>query len=68
VRWNGADRTTTFVSATQLTVTISAADIATAGTAQVTVFTPAPGGGTSSPLSFSIINLAPSSPTSLLAN
>jgi hypothetical protein len=38
VRWNGANRTTTFVSSTQLTAAISAADISTAGTANVTVF------------------------------
>ena len=38
---------TTFVSATRLTTSIAAADVATAGTVPVTVFTPAPGGGTS---------------------
>ncbi|MDD1657333.1 MAG: lectin like domain-containing protein [Methanomicrobiales archaeon] len=54
VRWNGADRTTTYVSATQLTTAIPAADIATAGTASVTVYTPAPGGGTSSAREFTI--------------
>ncbi len=54
VRWNGADRTTTFVSATQLQAAIPASDIATAGTATVTVFTASPGGGTSNPQSFSI--------------
>jgi hypothetical protein len=54
VRWKGADRPTTFVSATQLRASISAADIATAGTASVTVFTPSPGGGTSAPLTFTI--------------
>jgi len=37
VEWNGASRSTTFVSATQLTAVIPAADIATAGTAQVSV-------------------------------
>src|SRR5206468_2071889 len=31
VRWNGADRTTTFVSASQLTASIPASDIANAG-------------------------------------
>ncbi|QQS47372.1 MAG: hypothetical protein IPM66_01530 [Acidobacteriota bacterium] len=55
VRWNGQDRTTTFVSATQLKAAIPAADIATAGTAQVTVFTPAPGGGASNALTFTIV-------------
>ena len=54
VRWNGADRPTTLVSATQLTATIPASDLTAAGTAQVTVFTPGPGGGTSGALSFTI--------------
>jgi hypothetical protein len=54
VRWNGTDRTTTFVSATQLTATIPATDIATAGTAQVTVFNTAPGGGTANAQTFTI--------------
>ena len=54
VKFNGAAKTTTFVSATQLTAAITAADIATAGTASVTVTNPAPGGGTSGTLSFTI--------------
>ncbi len=54
VRWNGADRPTTFVSATRLTAAIAAADVATVGTAQVTVFTAAPGGGTSAARPFTI--------------
>ena len=54
VRWNGANRTTTFVSSTSLTAAITAADIATAGTAPVTVFNPTPGGGTSGALTFTI--------------
>ena len=49
VRWNGTDRTTTYISATKLTTDILAADIATAGTSSVTVFNPAPGGGESTP-------------------
>lgn len=40
VRWNGANRATTFVSATQVTAAILAADVATAGTAQVSVANP----------------------------
>lgn len=59
VRWNGADRATTFVSATQLTAIITAADIATQGTGQVTVFNAGPGGGTSSQTSVSIGNAVP---------
>ncbi|MGE0101264.1 MAG: PKD domain-containing protein [Blastocatellales bacterium] len=54
VRWNGANRTTTYVSSTQVTAAIPATDISTAGTAQVTVFNPAPGGGTSNALTFTI--------------
>ena len=54
VGWNGADRATTFVAATQLQAAIAASDIASAGTAQVTVFTPAPGGGTSNARAFTI--------------
>jgi Domain of unknown function (DUF4082)/Bacterial Ig-like domain/Bacterial Ig domain len=54
VRWNGADRPTTFVSATQLTAAIPSTDIAASGTASVTVFNPAPGGGTSNPQTFTI--------------
>ncbi|MBL9201084.1 MAG: hypothetical protein JNL39_11285, partial [Opitutaceae bacterium] len=59
VQWNGASRTTNVVSATQLTADISAADVATAGTAQVTVVNPAPGGGTSAARSFSILGTPP---------
>jgi uncharacterized protein (TIGR03437 family) len=54
VRWNGTSRTTTFVSATQLQAAITAADIATAGSGQVTVFNPTPGGGTSGSSAFTI--------------
>lgn len=39
VRWNGTNRTTTFVSATQLTASIPATDITTSGTAAITVAT-----------------------------
>ncbi len=62
VRWNGNARTTTFVSATQLTAAIPASDIASAGTASVTVVTPTPGGGTSNAVSFTI-NAATPAPT-----
>jgi hypothetical protein len=50
VNFGGAAKTTTFVSATQLTASILAADIATAGVKPVTVTNPAPGGGTSTPV------------------
>jgi len=60
VRWNGSDRPTTFVSATELRAAISAADLATAGTALVAVFSPPPGGGISSPSLTFTIKPAPS--------
>jgi subtilisin len=55
VAWNGSPRPTTFVNTTQLTATISAADLSVAGAVPVTVITPAPGGGTSAPLTFTVI-------------
>jgi hypothetical protein len=55
VQWNGANRPTTFVNSTKLQATIDPTDIAAVGTAIVTVTTPAPGGGTSTGLTFSII-------------
>ena len=54
VRWNGYDRTTSFISDTELQATINAADIATAGSAQVSVFNPTPGGGGSNAQTFNI--------------
>jgi Putative Ig domain len=57
VRWNGSDRLTNFVSSAQLMAEITASDIAMSGTASVTVFNPAPDGGTSNPLTFTIVVL-----------
>lgn len=47
VYWNGSARATTYVGSSRLTASILATDVATAGTATVTVSSPAPGGGTS---------------------
>jgi len=52
--WNGIALTTTYLSATQLTVYVPAGNVAATGTAQVIVTNPAPGGGSSSALSFTI--------------
>jgi 6-phosphogluconolactonase len=54
VRWNGNDRPTTFAGSRQLAAQISASDIAAAGTAAVTVFNPAPDGGSSNISTFTI--------------
>ena len=50
----GNARATTFVSSTQLTATILASDIATAGFPSVVVITPTPGGGNSDPATFTV--------------
>ena len=46
--------TTTFVSSSTLQATVPAALVTSAGTAQIKVFTPTPGGGTSAALNFSV--------------
>lgn len=63
VRWNGANRTTTFVSSTELRATINAADLSAPGTATVTVFTGTPGGGTSAAANFQINAVGNPAPT-----
>jgi uncharacterized repeat protein (TIGR03803 family) len=71
VTFNGNTRTTTFVSASQLTAAILASDIATAGSFNVKVTNPAPSGGTSNSVSFTVNNPVPIissiSPTGALA-
>ena len=54
VNFGGSAPATTFVNSTQLTATIAAASIASSGTIAVTVTNPAPGGGTSNPVNFSV--------------
>jgi hypothetical protein len=59
VQWNGASRPTAFVSSGSLKAAIAVADVAAAGTAQVNVVNPPPGGGTSAALTFTIQNTGP---------
>jgi hypothetical protein len=54
VYWGTSALTTTYVSATQLTTQVPAADIAAAGTIAITVQTPTPGGGTSNAWEFEV--------------
>jgi len=54
VRWNGSARPTTMDAINGLLAQISASDVASAGTAAVTVFNPGPGGGSSNALTFTI--------------
>jgi hypothetical protein len=60
VLWNGSPAPTTYVSSTSLTAQIPASDLSTGGTASVSVENPAPGGGTSGSLTFSITSNAAS--------
>ncbi|MDO8475208.1 MAG: kelch repeat-containing protein, partial [Candidatus Rokubacteria bacterium] len=59
VRWNGVARPTTYVRNTQLQASIPAGDIASPGSRTITVFTPSPGGGTSSGLTLTVTGPAP---------
>lgn len=54
VRWNGQPRATTVQSPTDLQATLIASDLATPGPIPVTVNNPLPGGGTSTPRSFTV--------------
>jgi hypothetical protein len=62
VHWNGAERATTVLNDQRLSVQLLDSDLATAGTASVTVYTP--GVGESSPLSF-VIRAAGDNPAPL---
>lgn len=59
VTYNGTAHTATFVSATQLTIPLTAADQATVGKYAVVVTNPAPGGGASSAFNFVVKAPAP---------
>jgi 6-phosphogluconolactonase (cycloisomerase 2 family) len=71
VYFEGQPRVTTFVDSTQLNAAILANDLDNGGTAVMFVFNPAPGGGASTSLAFSIFNPLPVisslSPTSVTA-
>jgi 6-phosphogluconolactonase (cycloisomerase 2 family) len=55
VRWNGSDRPTAVVHSGEIHAQISASDIAATGTAAVTVFNPAPGGGSSNTATLTMV-------------
>ncbi|MBO2012244.1 IPT/TIG domain-containing protein [Hymenobacter negativus] len=59
ISFNGTNLTTTFVSATQLTATVPATAVVTAGAYPVTVTNAAPGGGTSVASTFTVTVPAP---------
>jgi hypothetical protein len=59
VRWNGADRATSYVNNMRLTASVSPDDLSSSGEASVTVYNPAPGGGTSGRAVFRITAVDP---------
>ncbi len=70
VNFNGGSRATTYISPTQLNASIPASDLNAIGTYNVTVTSPAPGGGTSNAQVFTVGNLVPTTtsitPSSML--
>jgi hypothetical protein len=70
VSWNGTALSTNYISDTQLTATVPASGIATAGSISVTVDNPAPGGGTSAAAAFTTLaasTAVPGAPSQLIA-
>jgi trimeric autotransporter adhesin len=55
LQWNGIDRQTMVTSSTQLRAAIPADQLVSLGAAQVSVFNPSPGGGTSSSLPVQVV-------------
>lgn len=54
IQWNGTPLSTVYVNSGQLTATINSALVTNSGTANISVFNPAPGGGTSPSTVFTI--------------
>ena len=63
VEWNGTQLISSWISAGQMTATISTSQLSAAGSAQVTVVNPSPGGGTSTGQTFTILASNPSATT-----
>lgn len=63
VTFGGSASATTFVNSTQLTAAIPAASIASTGRLAVRVINPAPGGGTSNVINFSITSIVSTVPS-----
>lgn len=60
ITFDGAPAATTYVDATHVEATLAASQLSVADTISVRVVNPAPGGGTSSALSFAVTNGVPS--------
>jgi len=59
VTYNGSTHISSYVSTSQLTTTLSASDLASAGNFPVVVTNPAPGGGASSAVNFNVVTGTP---------
>ncbi len=56
VRWNGADRTTSYIDSSTLRAQLNYSDLSYGGNYLITVSNPAPGGGLSNAVSFTVNN------------
>ena len=52
--WQGSNRPTTFINDTELQMTLTAYDVAFPGFGSIKVVNPAPGGGESNPVTFTL--------------
>ena len=68
VQWNGSPKQTSYISSTQVQAQISASDLSSAGSVNVTVLNPSPGGGTSGGAPFTINSAGVSQAISVGAN
>ena len=57
--YNGTVHTVTFTSASQISISLTPADLAATGTYPVVVTNPTPGGGASSPVNFNVVTGTP---------
>ena len=64
IRWNGLSQSTILVSSTLVRCTIPASFVVNAGTQNVQVFNPSPGGGTTPINTFTVNNPVPTTPPS----
>ena len=67
VQWNGTALSTDYVDGTHIHATVPAADLVNPGAFAVTVFNPPPGGGASSPMTFTVSKSGPDLSTWYLA-
>jgi len=59
VNWNGSPLQTTYIAKTALTATVPMANVTSSGSASISVTNPAPAGGTSNKLAFTVAPLVP---------